>query len=87
LFGRIQARSPGRLHHYARGFQDLLFGALLQLPTNEVCSPEEAQDQNRNKNEIEEDQKFESAHKVSDTGREQLVVCCFTRNWKIASRE
>jgi len=40
LFGRIQARRPGRLQHYAGVFQDLLFGALLQLATNDVCSPE-----------------------------------------------
>ena len=71
LFGRIQARSPGRLHHDAGVFQDLLFGALLQLATNDVCSPEEAQDENRNKNKIEEDQKFKSPHKASDIGRDK----------------
>jgi hypothetical protein len=31
-----------------------------------VCCPEEAQYENRNKNEIEEEQKFESPHKASD---------------------
>ena len=63
LFGRIKAGSSGSLHHDARVLQNLLFGALLQLATNDVCSPEEAQYENRNKNEIEEDQKFENPHK------------------------
>src|SRR6516165_12195602 len=73
LFGRIQAGSFGGLHHDARVLQNLLFGTLPQLATNDVCSPEEAQYENRNKNEIEEDQKFESPHKVSDTGRDCLL--------------
>src|SRR5208337_32017 len=59
----IQAGSSGGLHHDARVLQNLLFGTLLQLATNDVCSPEEAQHENRNKNEIEEDQKFENPHK------------------------
>src|SRR5271157_6401180 len=63
LFGRIKAGSSGSLHHDARVLQNLLFGTLFQLATNDVCSPEEAQYENRNKNEIEEDQKFENPHK------------------------
>src|SRR6476620_10477377 len=63
LFGRIQAGSSGRLHHDTRVFQNLLFGALLQLVTHDVCSPEEAQNKNRNKDEIEEDQKLDSPHR------------------------
>src|SRR5271165_4007687 len=90
LFGRIKAGSSGSLHHDARVLQNLLFGALLQLATNDVCSPEEAQYENRNKNEIEEDQKFENPHKASHAGRDKkrkirLVVSCFKRNWKIGS--
>src|SRR6516164_5422902 len=71
LFGRVQAGSSGGLHHDARVLQNLLFGTLLQLATNDVCSPEEAQYENRNKNEIEEDQKFESPHKAST----QVAIC------------
>jgi hypothetical protein len=63
LFGRVQAGSSGGLHHDARVFQYLLFGALLQLATNDICGPEEAQSENRNKNEIEEYQKSENPHK------------------------
>jgi hypothetical protein len=90
LFGRIQTRSLGRLHHDPGVFQDLLLGALLQMATNDVCDSEEAQYENRNKKEIEEDQKFESPHKASDRGRDmeqniRLVVSCFKPNWKIAS--
>ena len=70
LFGRIQAGSSGGLHHDARILQNLLFGTLLQLATNDVGSPEEAQYENRNKTEIEKDQKFASPHKASDTGRD-----------------
>jgi len=63
LLGRIQAGGSGGLHHNARVFQNLLFGALSQLVVNDVCSPEETQKKYRNKKEIEEDQKFESPHK------------------------